>query len=677
MRYCIFVIGIVFGLLSHIELTAQQIHFYCTEVDTTGNITLSWSSSGIPTGYQYEIYGATSKTGIYTLLTTITVLSTTTFTHLSANGGMLQWFYVIKAVPIPPAPGTEYVSDTIASIRLILNSLGEIADLSWTRPTEPPLASQAKEFTIYRQRNGIWSVYASTDTLFYIDTTHVCGETLGYEVRLYDTLGNCESKSMIKTAVFTDDIPPSVPQLDSVSVNSATGKTELGWNRGIDPDIIGYIVYISREKYKWEVVDTVMGAETTFFIDNLNSAYDSVQQYRIAAIDTCRNASAMGAIHNTMLLNAVEVKCTIVLSWNAYAGMPDSLTEYRIWVSVDGRAFVLLDKVSSNQFSYTHSGITTGKYTYIVQAYNARNGYSGTSTKTEMDFVYEPNTGNVWMRYVSVVDNRDIEVVVFVEDTIDYQSLSLYKSDDNKLTFSQINTKPKINGEENYTFIDNNVDVEEHTYHYIVALMDKCDNLVYSDTGNNIVLHTKKTSGDETAIEWQPYYGFDSRLDSYNVFRRTQTEFLFQFVGNVPPTQLDYTETVWGVASKGGKFYYQVTANEDNTNIYGFQDKSYSNTVEINKEAISYIPNAFCPNSQIAANRIFKPVNSYVDAEEYVFSIFDRWGSLIFITHDINAGWDGTTNGNPAAAGVYTYIITYRIDSKTLLKKQGHVTLIR
>jgi gliding motility-associated-like protein len=85
----------------------------------------------------------------------------------------------------------------------------------------------------------------------------------------------------------------------------------------------------------------------------------------------------------------------------------------------------------------------------------------------------------------------------------------------------------------------------------------------------------------------------------------------------------------------------------------------------------------FRPNSEIAENRVFKPVHSYVNAEEYVFSIFDRWGSRVFYTNDITEGWDGSFNGKMATPGVYTYIITYRIDKKNVFKKQGRVTLIR
>jgi gliding motility-associated-like protein len=459
-----------------------------------------------------------------------------------------------------------------------------------------------------------------------------------------------------------------------------TGKTELGWESVPETDVVGYIIYIFDGI--WKVVDTVMGAKSTYYIDtNIdNDANNTVQQYRIAAIDTCRNASPMGNVHNTILLNTSVNKCDsiVFLSWNAYTEMPDNVTGYRIWVSVDGINYVLVDSVLSNQLSYTHSGVNPmNSYTYFVQAYNANNGYSASSSVKKAEFDRTEALGTVLLRYVSVVDDNAIEIVVFIPDTGNYQNIILLKCDEDKTTFSNIETKARINGLENYSFRDNNVDVHQKTYFYTIALTDECDHIfVYSDTGNNIVLQSGNAINDETAIQWKPYYGFKNRLDSYDILRRTQIS-TFRSVGNVPSSQLNYSENVWGVANEGNKFYYQVSANEDNTNIHGFQDKSYSNTVEILKEPATYIPNTFHPNSQVEENRVFKPVNSYVDAEEYVFSIYDRWGSLLFTTNDINMGWDGATNGKYATAGVYTYIVTYRLDKKTMFKKQGHVTLIR
>jgi gliding motility-associated-like protein len=661
-------------------VSGQQLIFRCTQVDSVGDIILFWQATGLPSNYQYEIYRSLYKAGPYTLLTTIPTLATTTYTDIGANGDSRQLFYLIKAVAQPPAVAPQYTSDTIGSIWLNWDGMSTgILILGWTHPSTPPLASQAKEFTIHRQRNSSWSIWGKTDDVLYKDTIHVCGETIGYEVRLYDTSG-CESISFIRKAILSDRIAPSEPQLDSVSINPATGQTELGWEAGFDPDIIGYLIYIKLNGI-WKVVDTVFGRNNTFYLDTTHDANDSIQQYRIAAIDTCRNSSPLTIEHTTLFLQAATKKCDSIvsLSWNRYSGMPDSLTGYRIWASENGGAFTLVDTVSSGQQSYIHRGVNPMNFfVYYVQAYNLRNGYSSTSSKTAVNFDRTPGQGSLWLRYASVINNKDIEIAVFVQDSIMYNNIFLMRSDDNGTTFSHTDSKAKINGTEHYFFTDNQVDVQTQTYFYRAAITDEC-NLVfaYSDTANNIVLKVAASLTDKIGIEWQPYYGFDNRLDSYDVLRKTQMETSLREIDQVPPSQLDYSENVWSVATQGGKFQYQVAATEDKSNIYGFQDKSYSNIVETLQDPISYIPNIFLPNSAIDANRTFKPVHAYVDAEDYLFSIFDRWGSLIFQTRDITAGWDGSVNGKEAMAGIYTYTITYRINPKTLFNKQGRVTLIR
>lgn len=76
------------------------------------------------------------------------------------------------------------------------------------------------------------------------------------------------------------------------------------------------------------------------------------------------------------------------------------------------------------------------------------------------------------------------------------------------------------------------------------------------------------------------------------------------------------------------------------------------------------IPNAFTPNGN-GGNEIFKPILYNVSEEFYSFEIYDRWGELIFITHDTSQGWDGTYKDEPAQLGVYVYVVTVKNQTKT------------
>ncbi|WP_165836319.1 choice-of-anchor L domain-containing protein [Taibaiella soli] len=91
-------------------------------------------------------------------------------------------------------------------------------------------------------------------------------------------------------------------------------------------------------------------------------------------------------------------------------------------------------------------------------------------------------------------------------------------------------------------------------------------------------------------------------------------------------------------------------------------------------ETVLGIPNAFSPGS--APNDILKINKRGIVSLKY-FRIFNRWGTKVFETSDIEQGWDGALNGTPQPMGVYVYMIEAYTDSGRRFYKQGNVTLIR
>ncbi len=80
------------------------------------------------------------------------------------------------------------------------------------------------------------------------------------------------------------------------------------------------------------------------------------------------------------------------------------------------------------------------------------------------------------------------------------------------------------------------------------------------------------------------------------------------------------------------------------------------------------LPNVFTPNED-SINDVFKPALDEIT--ELSFSIFSRYGNLIFETNRLNGFWDGrTTSGVPCSDGVYFCVLTATgIDGKTYKEK--------
>jgi len=92
-----------------------------------------------------------------------------------------------------------------------------------------------------------------------------------------------------------------------------------------------------------------------------------------------------------------------------------------------------------------------------------------------------------------------------------------------------------------------------------------------------------------------------------------------------------------------------------------------------------FIPNAFTPNGD-GLNDVFGVIPRLDYVNQFRFSIFNRWGQLIFDTSDLNQGWDGTIKGEACQAGVYVYRIVYQdfgMGTQESKVMEGTVMLVR
>jgi gliding motility-associated-like protein len=93
-----------------------------------------------------------------------------------------------------------------------------------------------------------------------------------------------------------------------------------------------------------------------------------------------------------------------------------------------------------------------------------------------------------------------------------------------------------------------------------------------------------------------------------------------------------------------------------------------------------FFPNAFTPNND-GLNDIFRVVGLYRNIDLKLI-IFDRWGQEVFESDSVDKGWDGTFNGQPCPAGVYSWrafvnFLGQDIVTNGKVEFKGSVTLIR
>lgn len=88
------------------------------------------------------------------------------------------------------------------------------------------------------------------------------------------------------------------------------------------------------------------------------------------------------------------------------------------------------------------------------------------------------------------------------------------------------------------------------------------------------------------------------------------------------------------------------------------------------------VPTAFTPNHD-GKNDFLHPLNA-IKADQLEFRIYNRWGQLIFETHNWKQGWDGTVNGKEQPSGIYIWFLHFKDrDSGLIRESKGTTLLIR
>lgn len=87
-----------------------------------------------------------------------------------------------------------------------------------------------------------------------------------------------------------------------------------------------------------------------------------------------------------------------------------------------------------------------------------------------------------------------------------------------------------------------------------------------------------------------------------------------------------------------------------------------------------FVPNAFSPNGD-GQNDVLYVRGPCIETVE--FSVYNRWGELVFRTTDPTLGWDGIWRGVACENAVFTYTVTGMTIDQTEISLKGNVSLIK
>ena len=546
-----------------------------------------------------------------------------------------------------------------------------------------------------------------TDSIFWETPTNTCGMTDAYllygsnteagpytlletitdtnqDVYFHASAGNqtwfyymqtdaaCPNETVINSDTIDNQNPELLP-IDFVTV--LDNQVTINWTASVDSEVTGYAIY--RVTPVGTVsIDTVFNS--TQYIDNLALPTTQSEVYYVVAIDACDNTSIFDNPHFTthLVLGTNACEQTVILEWNPYQNWHNGIQEQEIWASINGGSMELIATVADTTDTYFYQNANDGDtYCFYIEAVENQTGFRSRSNETcsTVDVIQPVN--DLIITNVTVTDNNQVQVDWYWNPSAELVNYEITQTLKGSNTVNVFDFSAPTPLETTNTYVDT-VQVNDNSFSYSIIAIDECLDEVESNAASTICLQGDALPNKTNQLSWTALDIPNTSVLEYEIFLKKEgfTEFL-QTVDGTTTSTIDQIDP--NLLSESNKCYcVEAIARVDLPDGSNQTIRSRSNTTCIGQFATIFTPNAFTPNGK---NPEFKPRIVFGGAVlEYQLLIFDRWGTQLFESIDIDQGWDGrNADGSDMPKGAYTYVIRLQQPNGDFMEDKGVLVLLR
>ena len=426
---------------------------------------------------------------------------------------------------------------------------------------------------------------------------------------------NCNPMNQNVNALATLPVP-AITQLTVLDDASIT----LNFNNQAN---ILYKLQIATNSTNFQQLQDIYNISTVT-VNNLRTD-DNFYCFRLGAFDPCNNITAFSALICSANFDLTTLNNLNRLTW---ATSSTGISDYTITKSNSPPLAAL-----SSATSFDDTNISCGTdYCYQLTSNYANGSQSISLQKCGTAISTTQPTAAENISAIVAQNNNSVEIQWTQDPSFTAVAYTVQK------TGITVGTSP------NTSFTDNEYTTDAGSC-YTISYTDVCGNKSMSSIpACPMFLSAMLQSDNVINLTWTSYAGWKNGVDHYVLEKfNEQGLLLSSFNTNLATTFVDDTEDFVNQV-----YLYRVSAFPTEIGIVN----SISNTVTVIKEPNLFHPSAFTPNSD-GLNDTFKVFGQFTAQVE--FKIFNRWGELLFLTTDLNLGWDGTYKGNSMPEGTYVF----------------------
>lgn len=323
-------------------------------VTSDTSVQISWEQSDAEDFASYKIYRKDNTTGIFSVITTISSRSLSSYTDGGRNTTLNSYCYKIQVTDIC---GYTLPLDSLqehCTINASAKGLNDDIKVSWT----PYVGAQPETYSLYRLEASMSGpVLVGTvpgNVLTYTDTTLACPQFYSYRVKankLNGALVSSNSDTCIAKPVNNVLVQQKVDVVRSTIIENSKVLTE--WKApAIAPEkVAGYAIYRSADNNNYSLLANVSAAARDY-IDEAVDVNSQNYYYKIKVLNLCDIVSMESNKSSSVLLQAELINGAVNLKWTGYDGWNMGVDYYIIEKMNENGQWETIKKVEGNKLEY-------------------------------------------------------------------------------------------------------------------------------------------------------------------------------------------------------------------------------------------------------------------------------------------------------------------------------------
>jgi len=258
------------------------------------------------------------------------------------------------------------------------------------------------------------------------------------------------------TSVY--EVPPPVAPICMVTVDSATNKNMIIWDKITTKNIAYYNIY--KESTQAGVYLKIAKRpydSNSVYIDTLSNPQVRSWRYELSEVDSCGNESALSPDHKTMHLTVNQgLSNTVNLIWDNYEGL--NFSTYYVYRDTMPTGLTRIDSIPNNIFTYTDAHPPKAAHLYYrMEVVNPNPCNPHTDKPMSINYnASKSNTGNFTFTNTGIASagSTPDQLSIFPNPSTGVFTLSLNTANGSKhLTVSVVNTLGQVVSMDHYTQI--------------------------------------------------------------------------------------------------------------------------------------------------------------------------------------------------------------------------------